>query len=302
MLQPTNTTSLELGLNFAVPQTPYSASVDWMYLNSSDSSFKQASQNTNEATLEFVAPLFEMSPPVFGIKRADSNVKFNFNNVDINVNRVFSVGPHVQGKIFGGLNVLSIKQKITTVFSDLAGALPTPYSYALPADPSYSFEIESKSKYVGAGPDLGLNIEYNVVYGVGLVGQVIGTITTGTTSIQEQFSATSAQLTSIGIGNSHQEITTPNKTQVVPGFDGKLGVFYHYSGKKIAMLSVEGGYRILSYINAISTISPNTLVQPGTTNATPEFSTGTMAIVSTVLQDRPFNMNGPYIDLKLAMN
>ena len=60
-------------------------------------------------------------------------------------------------------------------------------------------------------------------------------------------------------------------------------------------LKIEAGYRLLSYINAISTIAPQTLVQPGANKQFPEFSMGTMAIVSITQQDRPFNLNGAYI-------
>lgn len=302
MLIPEHAPAFESGFTYAIPKSSYSASVEWMHLRSSDAAYKQASESTDTLTIEFVAPPFEMSPPVFGIKRADSNVKFNFDNIDINVNKSFEVSTHVRAKLFGGVNVLRINQKITTVFSDFAGVLPTFYSYALPADPSYSFQLQANSKYVGAGPDLGLNVEYDAIYGFGLVGQVFGTVTAGTTSTQEQFTSTSARLTSVGIGTSKQEITTPNKTQVVPGVDGKLGVFYHYSGKGIATLALEGGYRLLSYANAITTISPGTLVQPSVVMVTPEFATGTMAIVSIDKRDRPFNMNGPYLDLKITMD
>lgn len=301
-IDPDHAPAFEVGFNYAIPKTSYSADVNWMHLSTSDSAFKQANQNTDLTTLEFVAPPFEMSPPVFGVKRGESTVKFNFDNVDINVGKIFDANPQLHAKVFGGVNILRINQKITTVFSDFPGSLPTPYSYPLPADPSFSFQLQANSKYVGAGPDLGLNVQYDVIYGIGLIGQLSGTVTAGTMNTQEQFSATSARLTSDGIGHSHQEITTPNKTQIVPGVDGKLGVFYHCSGRRLANFTIEGGYRLLSYANAITTINPNTLVQPGTVIVTPEFSTGTMAIVSVDKRDRPFNMNGPYIDLKIAMD
>ena len=119
-------------------------------------------------------------------------------------------------------------------------------------------------------------------------------------SVQTQFQSTSQRLTEIGIGVSHQEIATPTKTQLVPGFDGKLGLAYEYNNKKVQHFRIEAGYRILSYINAISTSSPQTLVQPGQDRETPEFSTGTMAIVSMLQQDRPFNLNGAYLTVSYS--
>jgi hypothetical protein len=56
-----------------------------------------------------------------------------------------------------------------------------------------------------------------------------------------------------------------------------------------------------TFINAISTISPNTLVQPGTVVVTPEFSTGTMAIVSTNSKTGPFSYRGGFLNLKVDL-
>lgn len=302
MISPAYTPSFDFGLTYAIPETTWGLTFGWMHLNSSDSDSTQAIQTLDLTTLEFVGPPFEMSPPVFGVKRASSEVKFNYDTVDVNVEKLFTINPKLQATLFGGLNVVSIGEKMDTLFSDFPGVLPTPYSYALPADPSFSFQLISKSKYVGAGPDAGLNVKYDVIYGIGLTGQLAGAVTAGTTSTQEQFRATSDHLTSTGIGVSNQAITTPNKTQVVPGVDGKLGLYYHHAGHGILNFTLEGGYRFISWANAITTITPGTLVQPGTVNTTPEFSTGTMAIVSVLKQDRPFNINGPYADLRISMD
>ncbi len=301
-LDPNNAPMFDVGFYYAFPDSTYGALLDWMHLSTTSKGFKQATQNTDLTTLEFVAPPFEMSPPVFGIKRADAKVKFNFDNIEMNFSKNFNYGSRLRTKISGGIDVLRVGQTLTTIFSDYAGAEATPYSYALPADPSYSFQLLSKSKYVGAGPDLGLSVEYDLIYGIGLIGKAIGSLTAGTTNTKELFTSTSARLTTLGIGTSHQQITTPNQTQVVPGFDGKLGVYYHYKAKKRANITIEGGYRLLSYLNAITTIRPNTLVQPGTTQATPEFSTGTMAIVSIVKENSPFNLNGAYVDFTLVLD
>lgn len=90
-------------------------------------------------------------------------------------------------------------------------------------------------------------------------------------------------------------------TQVVVGADGKIGIFYHFKKPTFADLSIELGYRWANYINPISSINPNTLVQPGTDFTTPEFSTGTMAIVSTNSSSHPFGFNGAFLNIKIAM-
>jgi hypothetical protein len=293
--------AFELGFNYAIPHSTYSAYVNWTHLNSNDTSYKQASTSTNLSTVEFVAPPFEMSPPVFGIKRADSKANFDFDSVLLNASKSVQFGSHIQTNFFGGINLLNLNQTVKTTFSNYAGSPPTPYSYPLQPDPSFSFLTNNTSKYFGAGPDLGMDIHYELKNGFGIMGEFLGSLTAGTVKVQDDFTSTSARLTTLGIGTSHQQITSPDSTQVVLGADAKLGVFYNYHGTTIPDLTIEAGYRIATYANAISTVNPSTLVQPGTVIITPEFSTGTMAIVSTDARTRPFNFNGPFLNLKLAI-
>ena len=299
---PSYASAYELGLVYQLQENTLNASIDWIHLNSRDSSYKQGNQTLNEVNLAFVAPPFEMSPPVFGIRRADAELKNNFDNVTINLEKIFSISEDwISAKLTGGINLLYVKQNISTTFSDLVGSEPTPFTYPLPADPSFTFNVQSISQFMGAGPDIGLSGQLELFKGLSLVGAASGSLNVGTTSVQENFRATSDRLTRRGTGVSKQQIITPNKTQVVPGFDGKLGLMYQIKSKQIPGFSIEGGYRLMSYLNAISTTAPQTLVQPGTNPEIPEFSTGTMAIVSTTQQDRPFNLNGPYLALKLQV-
>lgn len=291
--------AFELIFNYAFNHSPYSASILWTRLNSDDSDSKQASTNTDLTTVEFVAPPFEMSPPVFGIKHGDSKVNFDFNNVALDVSRIFVFGPHIQTQLFGGLSILDLDQTVTTTFSDYAGSPATPYSYPTPPDPMFSFELKNKSRYVGAGPNLGLAVQYETDSGFGLMGQILGLITAGTIKTGDQFTSTSARLTALGIGTSHQEISAPDATQVVFGADGKLGAFYHSRKRLFSRFTINAGYRMATFINAIATVNPNTLVQPGTVVVTPEFATGTMAIVSTDNRSRTFSFNGPFVDVKV---
>lgn len=298
-INPAYSSAFELGLLYSVKENVLNANIDWLHLDSRDSTQKRGNQTTQETDIEFVGTPFEMSPPVFGIRHAKANLRYNFDDVALNLERLFSVSDGLMsGKLIGGLNILYLKQNISTTFNELVGAEPTPYTYPLPPDPTFSFNIQSISEFAGAGPDIGVQGELALFKGLSLVGTASGSLNVGTLSVQENFKATSAELTRKGIGVSKQQITTPNKTQVVPGFDGKLGLIYRVKSKQMPDFSVEAGYRLVSYINAISTTSPQTLVQPGDNPGVPEFSTGTMAIVSVAQHDRPFNLNGPYVTLK----
>ena len=300
-INPSYSAAFELGLNYNFIQPQVSASLSWLHLNTSDSDFKQASQNTDLQTVEFVAPSYEVGPPVFGIKRADSSVKFAFDSIELNAGKLFQYSDKLSAKVFGGLNILRVHQNLTTVFSDYAGSPATPYSYALPPDPLFLFETQNVSKYTGAGPDLGLNVQYSVFKGFGLVGELLGTLTAGRMSVVDNFNSTSTRLVNLGLSPSYQAVTTPNSTEVVSGFDGKLGLFYRHTGpQQLSNFTLEAGYRLAYYNNAIGEVAPASLVQAGTVLITPEFATGTMAINSTEARSRNFTFNGPYANLKLA--
>src|SRR5438045_2029005 len=120
-INPGYSPTFEVGANYAFRQSPYNISFDWLHAGTNDSSSKQASENTDIATVEFVAPPYDVGPAVFGIKRASSTVKNNFNSVGINFGKIFEYGTNLRGRVFSGINVLNINQSLTTTFSDYAG-------------------------------------------------------------------------------------------------------------------------------------------------------------------------------------
>ena len=169
-LKPDYSPGFEAGGHYLLPDNIHQASLGWVHLNTRDTSFKQAARTTALSSIEFVSPPFEQSPPVFGIKRADSSVTFDFDSIALNAARLFEPHPKLRARLFGGINVLKIKQKLTTVFSDMVGVPGTDYSYALAPDPAFSFQLQNTSDYLGVGPDLGFNVAYTVTHGVGILG------------------------------------------------------------------------------------------------------------------------------------
>jgi hypothetical protein len=244
-INPGYSPAFDLGFNYPLWQSAYHFSVDWLHAGTSDSSAAQASENTDVATVEFVAPPYDVGPAVFGIKRADSTVKSNFNSVGINLGRMFEYSEHISGKVFGGINILNISQNLTTIFSDYAGSPEIPgQAYALPADPDFNFTTKNTSDYLGVGPNLGFGIQYESSNGLGVFGQFSGSLTVGSLSAQDNFTSTSKRLIDLGLSPSSQSITTPNTSQFVPGFDSKVGVLYNHTWNKVGM-AIEGGYRFI---------------------------------------------------------
>lgn len=302
VLNPPYAPAFELGADYSFYNSPYNASIDWLHLNTSTSASKQADPAVTLGTVEFVAPPYDVGPAVFGIKHVSSTVKIDFDNIALQVGRLFTFDEGaLQARLFSGINILNLNQTVTTTFSDFPGALPTTLTYGLAPDPTYSFQTKNTSKYLGVGPDLGLQARYHMKHGFSVVTQAQGMLTVGTIRASDHFTSTSQRLSEVGIPVSKQWVDAPTMTQVVPAFDAKLGLAYQWSSKTLSNLTIEFGYRVASYINAISNVIPATLVQAGDSAATPEFATGTMAIQSTDTRQSTLNLNGPYLDFKLKM-
>ncbi|WP_165474806.1 Lpg1974 family pore-forming outer membrane protein [Legionella nagasakiensis] len=302
VLNPPYAPAFELGADYSLYNSPYNASIDWLHLNTSTSASKQADPAVSLVNVEFVAPPYDVGPAVFGIKHASSTVKIDFDNIALQIGRLFTFDEGtLQARLFSGINILNLNQTVTTTFSDFPGALPTSVTYGLAPDPTYSFQTKNTSKYLGAGPDFGLQARYHMKHGFSVVTQAQGMLTVGTIRSSDHFTSTSRRLTEVGIPVSKQWVDAPTMTQVVPAFDAKLGLAYQWSSKTLSNLTVELGYRVASYINAISNVGPATLVQVGDHVATPEFATGTMAIQSTDTRQSTLSLNGPYLDFKLKM-
>lgn len=300
-IKPGFSPAFELGYEYYFDHSEYNLAINWLYLNTFDSDDKQASDNTDVATVEFVAPPYDVGPAVFGIKRADSTAHYNFNSVKFNVEKLFRYSPHIQAKVFGGANAIRLHQTVATTFSDMAGSPEIPgQAYPVEADPDFYFKTTNISTYTGAGPDVGMNVQYQTNNGWGVTGEFLATLTAGAMSSKDKFKSASKRLLALGITTSEQEITTPTTANVVPGLDSHIGIFYQYDYRHNIDFRLEAGYRFAYYYNAISEIYPATLVQAGEDETIPEFSTGTMAINSTASDYSSFSLNGAY--LKLAIN
>lgn len=291
----------ELGLNYNFAQIPYQTGISWLHLNTKDSASKQAARNTDLINVQFVAPPYEVGPPVFAIKQASSTIKNEFDSINLKLNRLFEYNLNTHANVFAGINVLHIEQTETTIFQDNAGSPATPYSYALSADPTFYVQSQNSSKYWGAGPSLGLKANYLAYHHLGIMGEALGSLTAGRSEVSDQFTGNSSRLISLGLGPTHQSLTTPDSTQVVAGFDGKLGLFYDVETPTLSNLRIELGYRLAFYNNAIGAVNPVSLVQAGTVVTTPEFATGTMALSSTASNYHNFSFNGPFLNFRLLM-
>lgn len=301
-ITPAYSPAFEVGMNYGFANSSYQVSTEWLHLHTNDSSTLSASSAQDTRTIQFISPPYDVGPSLIGIKKALGQSSFDFDNVELNIGKSIDAGYGIQATVFGGLNFIHLNQILTTTFTDNIGGDITALTYATVPDPGFYLQGQNTSNYNGAGPDLGIEAQYKMKYGFGVLMRALGSLTVGSVSLTDVFHARSVRLSEIGIAESFQQLTTPSMTQVVPGFDGKLGLSYDGVWKGSSTYSIELGYRVSSYLNAISQVNPTTLVQSGKTTSAPEFATGTLAIGSVGVTQSAFNMNGPYLNLKVQIS
>lgn len=132
-----------------------------------------------------------------------------------------------------------------------------------------------KNQFIGLGPRVGFSANYQVAYGVGIVGEASGFILAGTSHLSVDTYNNSSVT---GIYN--QSFTT-DANKMIPGFDSKLALNYVYMmpSNKLYYLEIEGGYQITSYLNALG-----------------------VPISTAGSQDTDFTYGGPYLGVNLRFS
>lgn len=256
---------------FACTGNDVGLSWDHLYTTDSDSFHAIGSQ--------FVAPFYEVGPNGGAIRQAHGKVKFKFDVINLDAGQFVNLGQHVRLHLFGGLSGAYLKQELTTVFQD---NLPT-----------FVVKHEDDSRYLGIGPRFGLDTTYYVGCGFGVTGEAAGSMLIGTLKTNTSFTSSSPQLLALGIVSNHQAISADDTTQVVPGFDAKLGLNYTHQFCANTILRVEAGYRAATYFNAINQFNPSTVVQA--------IELGTVAVATMAQTQSNFGVNGPYLTVSIKI-
>lgn len=287
---------LVLGYRFA--QSENSIVADWLHLQSADGDLYQVSDPTAiGANVQFVAPPYDVGPAVFAIKAARSTARFGLDDVGLNGRHRFTITPKFHVDLLYGAKFLRIVQTVKTTFSDNQGYPAIPgLTLPVPADPNWYFTTTNTSNFLGAGPDIGVDLNYQLGDGFGVRAKTTATAAIGRVTRQDDFNSRATDPISRELKYNNQFLSAPNSTRVVPGLDAQVGVNYTHTMNNDDSVTVELGYRGAAYVNSISSVQPSSLVQRGTT-AVPEFVTGVMAINSTSITDSTFSFNGPYLTL-----
>lgn len=218
----------DVGVRGIFHHTDTYLSLNWEHFNSSASSSRKVS-STN-----MIGPFFEIGPDASAYTKARGHVSFHFDEVNLDYGLYIHFGSRVQTNAYAGVSIARIEQHLSSRFSNGDGTIVR--------------TIKVPSTFIGAGPQLGLDFAYRIVDGFRFNGGASVSLLVGTQKNHTRFNSFSPILSS-----NPQKTAVHNKTQVVPAFEGKLGLSYLYTSCSF-MFKVEAGYQAQVYINAIRSV------------------------------------------------
>lgn len=267
-IKPNFSPGFNIGFRYMVPETGNDFRKSWTHLDTNDGASFVGSP------LQFAGPPYLIGPGANAYNVGRGSVSFHYDAANFEAGHLWRAGRPFQIRTFGGVQVGSVKQDLTGRFADYADTVSTTYT--------------SFSQFVGAGPRFGVNTSFNRG-NLQFVGDMAAFALIGPSKLRQSFDTVSATFP----GGNPQSFSSPNATQVVPGFDSRLGGAYSFAlGRGI--FKIEAGYQAAVYINAINSYS---LTQV----ATPPVVGGVGVFMATAehLQNN-FTAHGPYFSSSYA--
>lgn len=271
---------IRVGVGYIFPDTGNDVQANWTHLtqSSTDSTNYMLDSSGTSFITSRAGTVYRILGDGESSLGASSNAEFQYDAIDLDVGQYLSIGTRLQTRLFAGVRFAQIKNNITD-----------DYNYEVP---EALFSINEtdyfQSQFTGIGPRFGVDMSYNVWNCFGLVGSVAGALLVG----REQASTNVDLLVSTVPVPLTATANTDNTTRIVPSFDAKLGVDYSIPFKNdAARLSIEAGYQVTQYIDAIDRLDSNL----GAVLAEGAIPTAVTRTTSDI------GFSGPYLSLNLKV-
>jgi hypothetical protein len=265
-LSPHYSPAFKFGLRY-MPADSVDLELNWTHLSTS------ASASVFGAPGQMVGPPFEIGPTASVYQIGHGNVSFAYDSANLDAGHTFCADCAFQLRVFGGVEFARIGQDLTGMFQSLDGLT--------------SASNTTVSLFTGAGPRLGLKGQY-AAGNFQFFGEMAGAGLIGTAQSRINFSANSTAAPGLAQPNN-QSLTSPDKMQVVPGFDTRLGTAYTFPPSNAGQLKIEVGYQAAVYMNAINHYALSQVSVPPAPASVGVFLATAQHLQST------FTTQGPYL-------
>ncbi len=224
----------DVGIGGVFRETNSGLNINWEHFHSKDH------DSENDSTYPSgYNPFFESATYTNNYQFVSGKNSFFFDEINLNYATFVSLGNLLQLNLFSGVSFTRIKQSLHSFFS-------TP-------DGVHYIDIKTPSTFMGAGPQFGFSFSQKIVQGFKFNGKLAGTLLVGPQRNHTQYSEVPTTIVT-----SIQHITPEGKVQLVPGFEGNLGLAYIYTFLNHYMINLEAGYKAQVYLNPIQSTDTNT--------------------------------------------
>jgi hypothetical protein len=267
----------DLGIRGIIHSRSTTFAINLVHFSSHTSSCQTAVGNN------MVGPFSSIGPDASPYKTAQGDVKFTFNEFTINCGQLVNFGEFLQTNLFAGISVDQIKQCLYTNYANTTE--------------SVSRATTVPSSFIGAGPQCGLDFNYNIVRRFNFAGHLAMALLLGPTKNHTIYSSSSPLITAAENPSPNiQSTCVENRAQMVPSFDESLGFAYSFTVHDRQIIRFEVGYRAKVFINAIQ----STDLSSGVTDVTPDDNTVGVFARTFARTLGNFSLGGPYIAFDIA--
>ncbi len=282
-LSPDYTPAFKIGAKALFSATNTVLETSWERLRSSKTASKTLSTTADGGTL-MIGPIFDIGPNSAAYTIAHGKVNFQFDAVNLIFGQSFCAFKHLYPTIFAGAGFTRIQQDAHSSYSNAAGTSIR--------------KIRTESTFIGAGPQVGFNFDYRIVSGFFFTGSSSIGLMIGESKNSASYQSYAPYLVSQGIAEPNsQQTSIPNRVQLIPSLEEKLG--FSYSGIfKCCKVTFGAGYQAQIYLNAVQTMDmtapqvPPSLL-PGNVPDSGMYAVGFERTLSN------FILTGPYISLNV---
>lgn len=223
-------------------------------------------------------------PDIAGFSFAHTTAQYDMNIVDLTAGQFVDVGSRLSLHPFVGLRYASLNRDLNNRFIQ---TVPNHDDKLL---------VDESSDFDGIGPLAGMNANYYLGMGFGVVAQIDSALLVG--HVDSKFSANIAGSLLPNNPASPRYIKnysydTSSTHRIAPLVDAKLGAdyVYRFNSKWISSLKVEAGYQVSHYFNVVDRIGGVTTIN----------SQGANTPVTTTLKTSSVGLDGPYVNVSVQI-
>jgi|GEM_PF-1499816 len=285
-VQPHYNFAFDLGAKVVLHDKESVLKANWEHFVSSNSTKNNKNENTNivrkNASDNILGSFTQFyNNAELAYNEASGVAAFRRDKLNISYGQSVEVGQSLSMNLFAGVSFNRLEQTLVNNFSEIGTENATQQS--------------STNTFSGVGPELGMDLNYNLHKGLGFVLRSQIGLITGTTKNNRQYVYNNLDLNTfyeVANGNPFiQNLVTNGQLTVVPTISQKIGVNYELLFRDHCAFQMEVGYFTQIYIDVFKTIALNPIESNNTSGIAPH---------SVSSKSTDFALSGPYFKLEVG--